>query len=141
MKNKLKGGLGIVLIVFIIAIFGMLLVGAIGGLLKLLGIQTVSTMSLIGFLLLYIAITWTLDAILDVTIRASCRAFQVPVNKGFFFFIVSDFLLEILVLKVLDSLMTSIVVPDATAILFATCGTVLTVLIEKKEGEWVHVES
>lgn len=141
MKNKLKDGLGIGLVVFIIAMFGMLFIGAMGGLLKLLGIQTLSTMSLIGFLLLYIAIAWTLDAILDSTIKESCRFFQVPINKGFIFFVISDFLLEIVVLKGLDSFMTSIVVPDKTVILFAICGVVLTLLIEKKEGEWVQVES
>ncbi|CAM3285313.1 YrvL family regulatory protein [Vagococcus fessus] len=138
MKTKLKNGLGIGLI---IAVFGMIVMGAVGGLLKLLGIQAISTMHLMGFLIIYMVITWTLDTVLDASIRASCRAFHVPVNKGFLFFIISDFLLEILVLTVLDSLITSVVVPTITAILFATCGSVLTFLIEKKEGEWVQVES
>lgn len=130
--KKLSSGFIFMILSSCILLFLMM---TLGGLLQLLGADYHSKIDLLLFLMIFIAVSFVIDNILEKLVKFIFPEGRVSRSKSFGIYLVLSFLGECSLLYTMDRFVPSVTLPPFSIVIFGLLGIVFAIMLDVTSEE------
>ncbi|WEG72948.1 YrvL family regulatory protein [Vagococcus intermedius] len=130
--KKLSSGFIFMILSSCILLFLMM---TLGGLLQLLGADYHSKIDLLLFLMIFIAVSFVIDNILEKLVKFIFPEGRVSRSKSFGIYLVLSFLGECSLLYTMDQFVPSVTLPPFSIVIFGLLGIVFAIMLDVTSEE------
>lgn len=132
--EKVKKAVGLSVVSLVIILVMTLL---LGGILKLLGVYTPSSVLFFSFIFSYFLVASVVDVFLEPLMKVVTRALSFSSPQGFSLYLLIDFVVSYKVFQGLNLLFPKVIVPTSSALIFLGLLSLITWLTERPLTNWL----